>query len=59
MSNLSESIKNLYEEMSEVEATHAANNLISFFKVLESIKVRRQVHEESDELKNENIRSTN
>ena len=58
MSNLSDSIKNLYGDMSEAEATHAANHLVSFFKTLESIEARL-AHEESNELKNENIRSAN
>ena len=58
MSNLSNSIKNLYEDISEAEATLAENNLMNLFKILESVDARL-VHEESNELKNENIRSTN
>ncbi len=58
MSNLSNSIKNLYGDISEAEATCAANNLINFFKILESIDARL-AHEKSNELKHENLRSTN
>jgi len=58
MSDLSDSIKDLYRDMSEAEATHAANSLVSFFKILESIDARL-AHEKSNELKNENLGSTN
>ncbi|MEQ1705411.1 MAG: hypothetical protein ABL867_05505 [Rickettsiales bacterium] len=54
MSNLSDSIKELYEDMSEVDANHAANNLVSLFKVFQGIDARL-AHEKSNEHKNENI----
>lgn len=56
MSNLSDSIKELYEDMSEAEATHAANHLVSLFKTLQGIEARL-AHEKSNEQTNENIRS--
>ena len=58
MSNLSDSIKNLYEDMSRAEATHAANNLVSLFEVFQDIDARL-AREKSNEHKNENIRSSN
>lgn len=58
MSKLSVSIKNMYEDISEEEAVFASNNLVEFFKILEAVD-SRQAHEKSNELANENIRSTN
>ena len=58
MSNLSDSIKELYEDMSEADANHAANHLVSLFKVFQGIEARL-AHEKSNEHKNENIRSAN
>lgn len=56
MSNLSDSIKELYEDVSEAEATHAANHLVSLFKVFQDVEARL-AHEKSNELKNDNIGS--
>ncbi len=58
MSNLSNSIKELYEDMTEAEANHAAYYLVSLFKVLQEVDTRL-AHEKSNELKNENLGSAN
>ena len=58
MSTLSDSIKDLYEDISAEETTLAANNLITLFKILESIDARLARTKESNEPKNENIRSS-
>jgi hypothetical protein len=58
MSNLSDSIKELYEDMSEADANHAANHLVSLFKVFQDIETRL-AHEKSNEQTNDNIRSAN
>lgn len=57
MSPLSDSIKNLYEDMSEAEATHAAGYLLSFSQTLQGVEARL-AHEESNESEYEHIRST-
>lgn len=58
MSTLSDSIQDLYEDIPAEEATLAANNLISLFKILESIETRLARTQQSHEPKNENIRSS-
>ncbi len=58
MSNLSVSIRNLYEDISEGEVILAENNLIGFFKTLERIEARL-AHEKCNETDNENFRSSN
>ena len=58
MSNLSDSIKELYEDMTEAEANHAAHHLVSLFKVFKEID-SRLAHEKSNEHKDDNIGSTN
>ncbi len=49
MSNLTDSIKELYDDISAGEAKLAADNLISFFKILEQVEARvartKQRHE--------------
>lgn len=59
MTTLSDSIRDLYKDISAEEANLAANNLISLFKILESIDTRLARTKENLELKNENIRSSN
>jgi hypothetical protein len=56
MSGLSDSIKELYEDMTESDANHAASHLINLFKVFQEIDTRL-AHEKSNELNNEHIRS--
>ncbi|MDA0782884.1 MAG: hypothetical protein O2970_11930 [Proteobacteria bacterium] len=56
MSNLSDSIKELYDDMTEAEANHAAHHLVSLFKVLQEVD-SRLAHEKSNEQKNDNIGS--
>lgn len=58
MSKLSDSIKELYEDMTEAEANHAAHHLISLFKVFQEVD-SRLAHEKSNEQTNENLRSAN
>lgn len=58
MSKLSDSIKELYEDMPEAEANHAAHHLVSLFRVLQEIDARL-AHEKSNERGNENLRSAN
>lgn len=66
MSNLTNSIRSLYAQITEEEAILAESNLLGFFKILEKIEARisieNQAHnmkQKSNELKNENIRSAN
>ena len=40
MSNLTDSIKEFYEDISAGEAKLAADSLISFFKILEQVEAR-------------------
>lgn len=58
MSDLSDSIKELYEDMTEAEANHASSHLVNLFKVLQDVDARL-AHEKSNELENEHIRNTN
>ena len=58
MSNLNNSIKELYEDISAEEAMSAAGNLMSFFKILEEVESRTAQTDQCSEPKNENIRST-
>ncbi|MBN8827129.1 MAG: hypothetical protein J0H68_00280 [Sphingobacteriia bacterium] len=58
MSNLSDSIKDLYQDITEAEAVKAADDLVIFFKILNGIE-KRLAHQESNELKNDNIGSAN
>ena len=58
MSNLTDSIKELYEDISAGEATLAADNLVSFFKILEQVEARLAQSKQRHEPKNEDIRST-
>ena len=55
MSNLTDSIKRLYEDISAEEAKLAADNLISFFKILEQVDARLAQKNQSHEPTNENI----
>ncbi|KTD33934.1 hypothetical protein Lmor_1916 [Legionella moravica] len=57
MSNLTNSIKELYEDISAEEAKSAAGNLMSFFKILEEVEARVAQINQCNEPKNENIRS--
>jgi hypothetical protein len=66
MSNLKNSIKSLYAQITEEEAAIAESNLLSFFKVLEKVEARisiknqaQKIQQKCNELKNENLRSTN
>ena len=66
MSNLTNSIKSLYAQITEEEAILAEGNLLGFFKTLERIEARISIEnqaqimkQKSNELKNENIRSAN
>ncbi|MDP3560578.1 MAG: hypothetical protein Q8R83_00145 [Legionellaceae bacterium] len=58
MSNLTDSIKELYEDISAEEARLAADNLVSFFKVLEQVEARLAQSKQRHEPKNEDIRNT-
>jgi hypothetical protein len=58
MSNLTDSIKELYEDISAGEAKLAADNLVSLFKVLEQVEARLAQSKQRNEPKNEDIRST-
>ena len=55
MSNLTNSIKELYEDISTEEINLAADNLISFFKILEQVDARLAQVKQPHELENENI----
>jgi len=55
MSNLTDSIKELYENISAEEAKSAADNLLSFFKLLEQIDSRLAKTTQPNERENENI----
>lgn len=55
MSNLTDSIKELYEDISEGEAKLAADNLMSFFRVLEQVDSRLTQTKQRHEPENENI----
>lgn len=55
MSNLTDSIKELYEDISEGEAKLAADNLLSLFKILEQIDSRLAKSTHTNEPENENI----
>jgi len=57
MSNLTDSLKELYEDISAEEAKSAADNLLSFFKLLEQIDSRLAKTTQPNEPENENIRS--
>ncbi len=57
MSNLTDSIKELYEDISEGEAKLAADSLLSLFKMLEQIDSRMAQATQTNEPKNENIRN--
>jgi len=59
MSNLTDSIKELYEDISAGEAKLAADNLISFFKILEQVEARVARTKQRHEPENENIRNSN
>lgn len=55
MSNLTNSIKELYEDISADEKKLAADNLISFFKILEQVDARLAQTKQRHEPENENI----
>ena len=55
MSNLTDSIKELYEDISEGEAKLAADNLMNFFRVLEQVESRLAQTKQRHEPENENI----
>jgi hypothetical protein len=55
MSNLTNSIKELYEDISTEETNLAADNLISFFKILEQVDARLAQAKRRHEPENENI----
>lgn len=55
MSNLTDSIKEFYEDISESEAKLAADNLMSFFKILEQVESRLAQTKKRHEPENENI----
>lgn len=57
MSNLSNSIRELYQDMSEAEANHASHHLVSLFEVLQKVD-SRLAHKERNEQENEHIGST-
>lgn len=59
MSNLTDSIKELYEDISAEEAKLAADNLTSFFKILEQVEARVARTKQRHEPENENIRNSN
>ena len=59
MSNLTDSIKELYEDITVGEAKLAADNLISFFKILEQVEARVARTKQRHEPENENIRNSN
>lgn len=59
MSNLTDSIKDLYEDISAEEAKLAADNLTSFFKILEQVEARVAPTKQRHEPENENIRNSN
>lgn len=59
MSTLSDSIQDLYGDISAEEATLAANNLISLFQIFERIETRLARTEANHGSKNENIRNSN
>ncbi|MGC1182809.1 hypothetical protein [Legionella sp.] len=59
MSNLTDSIKELYEDISAGEAKLAADNLINFFKILEQVESRAARTKQRHEPENENIRNSN
>jgi hypothetical protein len=59
MSNLTNSIKELYEDISVEETKLAADNLISFFKILEQVDARLAQTKQRHEPENENIRNSN
>ncbi|OGV29916.1 MAG: hypothetical protein A3E88_02300 [Legionellales bacterium RIFCSPHIGHO2_12_FULL_35_11] len=58
MSNLTDSIKELYEDISEGEAKLAADSLVSFFRVLEQVESRLAQTKQRHEPENEYIRNT-
>ena len=58
MSNLTDSIKELYEDISEGEAKLAADNLVNFFKILEQVESRVAKTKQRHEPENEYIRNT-
>ncbi len=55
MSNLTDLIKELYEDISAQEAMLAAENLVSFFKILEQVESRLAQTKKRHEPENENI----
>ena len=55
MSNLTDSIKELYEDISEGDAKLAADSLVNFFKVLEQVESRLVQTKQRHEPENENI----
>lgn len=55
---MTDSIKELYEDISAGEATLAADNLVSFFKILEQVEARLAHSKQRHEPKNEDIRNT-
>jgi|HubBroStandDraft_6_1064221.scaffolds.fasta_scaffold1302941_3 hypothetical protein len=59
MSNLTDSIKEFYEDISAGEVKLAADNLISFFKILEQVEARLARTKQRHESENENIRNSN
>lgn len=58
MSDLSASIKSLYQHISDEEVILAESNLIGFFKTLAAIE-SRLAHEKSNETEYEYFRSSN
>ncbi len=52
---IKKSIKELYEDISEGETKLAADNLMSFFKVLEQLESRLTQTKQRHEPENENI----
>jgi len=59
MSNLTDSIKEFYEDISAEEAKLAADNLINLFKILEQVESREAQNQQPYGPKNENIRNSN
>ncbi len=58
MSNLTDSIKELYEDISAGEVKLAADNLVNLFKVLEQVEARLAQSKQRNESKNKDIRNT-
>ena len=53
MSELSEAIKELYEDMSDEESIHVSNSLLNVFKTLQKIEKRIVIKQCKEDLGNE------